>query len=51
MATNRLLPWCADFVNYLACGVLPPDLNSQQRKRFLHDVRYYHWDDPFLFKK
>ena len=43
-----LLPWYVDYVNYLACGVLPPNLNSQQRKWFLHNVRYYHWDDPFL---
>ena len=26
-------------------------MNSHQRKKFLHDVTFYFWDDPFLFKQ
>ena len=44
------LTWYADVVNYLACRVLPPDLSSYQRKKFLHDVKSYMWDDLLLFK-
>ena len=35
------LPSYVDIVNYLACKVLPPDLTYHQRKKFLHDVKYY----------
>ena len=30
--TEAHLPWYADFVNYLACNVLPPELSHQQKK-------------------
>ena len=43
-------PWYADFANYLVSGLLPPELTFQQKKKFLHDVRSYQWDDPYLYK-
>lgn len=45
------LPWYADLANYLASGQAPPDLNRQQMKRFLHEMRSYYWDEPFLYKQ
>nr|XP_016477405.1 PREDICTED: uncharacterized protein LOC107798884 [Nicotiana tabacum] len=44
------VPWYADFVNYLASGEMPPDLEPYAKKKFLRDVRSYVWDEPFLFK-
>nr|XP_028954741.1 uncharacterized protein LOC103427080 [Malus domestica] len=43
-------PWYADFVNYLACGVLRDDISFQERKKFLAMVKHYIWDEPYLFK-
>ncbi|XP_062089565.1 uncharacterized protein LOC133796098 [Humulus lupulus] len=31
------LPWFTDFANYLASGLMPPEMTSQQRKKFLHE--------------
>ena len=50
MSMNSSIPWYDDLVNYLACNVLPPELKSQQRKRYLRDVKPYQGDDPLLFK-
>ncbi|KAH9698291.1 hypothetical protein KPL71_023958 [Citrus sinensis] len=43
-------PWYADFANYLVSGMLPPELKFQEKKKFLHDIRSYQWDDPHLYK-
>ncbi|CAM8943774.1 unnamed protein product [Rhodiola kirilowii] len=45
-----IVPWYADFVNYLACGIIPPDLSHNQKRKFLSDVKRYFWDDPFLYR-
>ena len=43
-------PWYVDFAKYLVNGLLPHDLSYQQKKRFLHDLRSYHWNEPYLYK-
>ena len=43
-------PWYADVANYLISGLLPPELKFQEKKKFLHNVRSYQWDDPYLYK-
>jgi hypothetical protein len=41
--------WYADFVNFLTCGITPPKLTFQQKKKFLVDVKHYFWDEPYHF--
>ncbi|CAM8942209.1 unnamed protein product [Rhodiola kirilowii] len=50
LSVNDDAPWYADYVNYLTCNILPNDLDHNQRRKFLHDVSRYFWDDPFLYK-
>ena len=45
------IPWYADIVNYLACGVVPQEFSYQQKRKLRIDSRYYIWDDPLLFKR
>lgn len=43
-------PWFMNLENYKASGLIPEDLNWQQKKKFLCDATHYVWDDPYLFK-
>ena len=43
-------PWYADIVNYLVTGQIPPQWTSQEKKKFLVDIKKYYFDDPYLFK-
>ena len=48
IASKELL-WFADIVNYLISGILP--YSYRQRKKFLHDSRFYYWEEPLLYKR
>ncbi|XP_073018529.1 uncharacterized protein [Primulina eburnea] len=48
---NSVLPWFADIANFLSCGTLPPDLSYHQKKKFVHDIKFFYWDDPFVYKR
>ena len=51
MSMETSLSWYADIVNFLACNFLPSEFNSSQKKKFLHNVKFYQWDDPLLFRR
>ena len=44
-------PWYVDIVNYLACGVVPPELSYQQRRKLRTVSRFYIRDDLLLFRR
>ncbi|GJX27677.1 reverse transcriptase domain-containing protein [Tanacetum coccineum] len=43
-------PWFADLANYHAGNFIVKAMSSQQKNKFFKDVKYYFWDDTFLFK-
>ena len=43
-------PWFSDISNYLAVDIFSFQINSQQKKRFLAEVKHYLWDEPLLFR-
>ena len=45
------LPWYVDIVNYLACGIMPPDFSYKWKRKLRTDARVYIWDDPLLFRR
>ncbi|XP_070021737.1 uncharacterized protein [Nicotiana sylvestris] len=49
--TSDETSWYADYVNFNTSGVTPPEFTNDHRRRFLHDVRFYMWDEPFLYKQ
>ncbi|XP_077222173.1 uncharacterized protein LOC143856016 [Tasmannia lanceolata] len=43
-------PWYADIVNYLVTGATPDHWSTQDKYRFHSQVKYFFWEDPYLFK-
>ncbi|CAM8950384.1 unnamed protein product [Rhodiola kirilowii] len=44
------LPWYADFVNFVVCGIIPHDMNHHQRRKFFSETKRYYWDEPYLYR-
>ena len=49
-ASQNLIPWFADFANYLASDIVPSDLFFHQRKKFMYDVKEFFWYEPYLLR-
>ena len=45
-----MVPWFADYVNYLVEKVIPPEFSYQQKKRFFAQLKHYYWEEPILYK-
>ncbi|XP_073041949.1 uncharacterized protein [Primulina eburnea] len=48
---NTVIPWFADIASFLSCGTLPPELSYHQKKKFVYDIKFYYWDDTFVYKR
>ena len=48
---SKELPWFANIAKNLVSGVLPYELDYRQRKKFLHDIKFYYWEEPLLYKR
>jgi hypothetical protein len=44
------MPWSTNFVNFLALGYLLDHWSTQDKRKFLNEVKNFYWDDPYLFK-
>lgn len=47
---DESLPWFADIANYLAANVMQKGMNHYQRGKFFSSLKYYIWDDPYLWR-
>ena len=41
--SKDLIPWFADFANYLASDIISSDMSFHQRKNFMYDVKKFFW--------
>ncbi|GJY77612.1 reverse transcriptase domain-containing protein [Tanacetum coccineum] len=48
--SSESTPWFADYANFHARNFIIKGMTTQQRKKFFKDVKYYSWDDPYLFR-
>ena len=43
-------PLYDDIVNYLVTKETPSSWSKQDKYKFMSQVKYFYWDDPYLFK-
>ncbi|GJU25870.1 hypothetical protein Tco_1164491 [Tanacetum coccineum] len=44
------IPWFADFANYLVGNIRRKCLTYAQHRKVFSDLKYYFWEEPYLFK-
>nr|GEX58945.1 reverse transcriptase domain-containing protein [Tanacetum cinerariifolium] len=47
---NQSTSWFADFANYHAGNFVVKGMSSQQKSKFIKDVKHYFWDGPICLK-
>ncbi|GKC16795.1 reverse transcriptase domain-containing protein, partial [Tanacetum coccineum] len=49
--SHQSTPWFADFANYHAGNFIKKGMSTQEKNKFLKDVKHYFWDDPYLIRR
>jgi len=44
------MPWFANIINFLISGQFPAHWSTQDKRKFLNEVKNFYWDNPYLFK-
>jgi hypothetical protein len=44
------MPWFAININFFASGFLPAHWSTEDKGKFLNEVKNFYWDNPYLFK-
>jgi len=44
------MPWFPNIVNFLVSGHLLAHWSTQDKRKFLNEVKNFYWDNPYLFK-
>ena len=47
---TKLVPWYANYVNYLVAKVIPFDFSYQQKKRLFTHLKNYYWEEQIFYK-
>jgi len=45
-----IMPWFANIINFLVLGQLPAHWSTQDKRKFLNEMKNFYWDDLYLFK-
>jgi len=46
----HVTPWFVDIVNFIVASIVPPHASRFQIDILKSDVKYYVWDDPYLWR-
>ncbi|RDY08110.1 hypothetical protein CR513_07710, partial [Mucuna pruriens] len=47
---NTPTPWFANICNFVATSQFPPEASRLYKEKLISDVKYYVWDDPYLWR-
>ena len=50
LAISSHAPWYAHIVNFIVTESIPGHWNRHKKDKFLHDLKYYFWEEPLLFR-